>query len=225
MKGVRYYRCNSRHSLMDPNLWCRGTIPAATAEERVWAAVERILQEPDLIITEVARQQTGADERREALMEALSGIEAALAKCDREEQRWAEAYAGDVINLLELKRHREQIAARREPLHAQQTSLQVELNAIGQALGRVESLIDYCTQVRQRLHAFDRTEKRIALEALDIRVAWIPEQPLQMQGSIPLGKITPVQSGQGVCRQQKRRTCRCQKSVAPASGKSATVRR
>jgi hypothetical protein len=56
----------------------------------------------------------------------------------------------------------------------------------------VESVIVYCAQVRQRLPAFDSTEKRMALEALGVRVTSIPERPLQVQGSIPLGEIMPV---------------------------------
>jgi hypothetical protein len=38
-------------------------------------------------------------------------IEAALAKCDREAQRWADAYAAEVINLAELKEYRAEIEA------------------------------------------------------------------------------------------------------------------
>jgi site-specific DNA recombinase len=91
MKGVRHYRCNGRTTLMDPAQWCRGHIKAAIAEERVWATVERLLQDPDLIVAEVTRQQAGADERRAALAQELSLVETGLAKCDREEQRWAEA--------------------------------------------------------------------------------------------------------------------------------------
>jgi site-specific DNA recombinase len=177
MKGVRYYRCNGRTTLMDPAQWCHGHIKAAIAEERVWATVERLLQDPDLIVAEVARQQAGADERHAALAQELSLVDTGLTKCDREEQRWAEAYAGEGINPQELKRYRNEIAMRRESLQAQQTSLLAELNAIGQAAGRVEALIEYRAQIHQRLHAFDTTEKRIALEALDLRVTWIPEQP------------------------------------------------
>jgi hypothetical protein len=61
----------------------------------------------------------------------LRVIEAALVQCDREEARWADAYAGEAIGLPELKRYHEQISARREPLHPQQTSLRAELEAIG----------------------------------------------------------------------------------------------
>src|ERR687887_362364 len=60
--------------------------------------------------TRLVRQQAGADERRAALAQELGLVEMGLAKCEREEQRWAEAYAGDVIHLRELKRYRGEIA-------------------------------------------------------------------------------------------------------------------
>jgi hypothetical protein len=38
----------------------------------------------------------------------------ALAKCDREAHRWADAYATEVINVAELKGYRAEIATRRQ---------------------------------------------------------------------------------------------------------------
>jgi hypothetical protein len=39
----------------------------------------------------------------------------------------------------------------------------------------------------------------VALQALDIRVSWMPGQPFTIQGSIPMGAIVDIPS--------KRRTC------------------
>jgi hypothetical protein len=57
-------------------------------------------------------------------------------------------------------------------------------------VGQVEALIDYCARVRERLQTFDVAEKRLAFEALDIRVTWTPGQPLTVTGTIPLD-MTP----------------------------------
>jgi hypothetical protein len=69
------------------------------------------------------------------------------------------------------------------------------VEAIGQTSGQLESLMSYCTLVRQRLQTFDGREKRLTLEALDIRVTWTPNEPLAIQGSSPLRDIVPVPSG------------------------------
>jgi hypothetical protein len=134
-------------------------------------------------------------ERLTALRQEIEVIEAGLAKCGREAQRWAEAYAAEVIGLPELQEYRRQIGTRRQQLQARQAALHAETGAIGETVGQVESLISYCEHVRERLHTFDEREKRLALEALDIRATWAPNQPLTIQGSIPLSEIVPVPSG------------------------------
>ena len=116
-------------------------------------------------------------------------IASGLTKCDREDQRWADAYAGEVINLAELKAYRADIELRRQSLLTEHAACQRQLDAIGTAVQHVDALTDYCARVRQRLQTFAEAEKRIAFEALNIHVRWTPGDPLQMEGSIPIGHI------------------------------------
>ncbi len=171
------------------------TMPRA----RVWHAIEHVLQQPDLIAAEVQRQQAGADERRTDIQREISLLEDALAKCDREEQRWAQAYIAEVINLAELKGYRAEIAARRESILTQRQQLQTTLDTIGQAVEHVEALIDYCERVRQKLQTFDAAEKRLAFAALNVRITWTPEQPLAIEGTIPIGEIVPLSLYRDFC--------------------------
>jgi hypothetical protein len=132
-------------------------------------------------------------------MREISLLDDALAKCHREEQRWAQAYIAEVINLGELKDYRAKIAARRASILTQRQHLQAKLDTVGQALEHVEALIGYCERVRQKLQTFDAAEKRLAFEALNVRVTWTPGEPLAIEGTIPLGKIVPL-SFQGLRR-------------------------
>jgi len=100
----------------------------------------------------------------------------------------------EVINLTELKGYRAEIEARRQSLQAEQAACQRQLEAIGAAVQQVDALIADCARVRQQLQTFDQAEKRLAIEALDIRVSWIPEQPLTIQGNIPFGQIATIPS-------------------------------
>jgi hypothetical protein len=103
-----------------------------------------------------------------------------------------------VISLPELKEYRQEIAARRQKLELRHAGLHAEVEAIGQTSSQLESLMNYCTLVRQCLQTFDGREKRLTLEALDIRVTWTPNELLAIQGSIPLSDIVPVPSGWAV---------------------------
>jgi hypothetical protein len=194
----RYYTCNSQHQFLDPALRCRGSIRADVIEPKVWGTVLRVLEDPELIAAKVARQGASAEVQRAAIMQQLALIDSALAKCDREAQRWADAYAAEVINLDELRACRREIEARRQSLQGEQEGCQRQLDAIGATVQQVDALTGYCARVRERLQAFDHVEKRRAIEALDIRVHWTPGEPLAVQGSIPLESIADIPSGWSV---------------------------
>jgi hypothetical protein len=176
-RDIRYYRCGSRHSILEPMLRCSGSLRADTVEAQVWGAIVRVLEHPELIAAEIARQQASTDERRAEIRQQWALIEAALTKCERELQRWADAYAAEVINLAELKGYRADIEARRQSLMTEHAACQRQMDAIGEAAQHVEALTAYCARVRQHLQTFDGAEKRVALQALDIRVSWMPGQP------------------------------------------------
>lgn len=187
-RGRRYYRCASRNAIVDRQLQCRGSLEANDVESRVWVAVERILNDPDVIQAEVARQHAEADHTRAEILPQLELLETALGKCDREETRWAEAYAAEVINIRELKAYRADIALRRQRLHAERVAVQAGLDAIGHLDSQAQALVAYCERVRQNLRTFTAAERRRALDALDVRVSWTPGEPLTIAGTIPLSE-------------------------------------
>jgi hypothetical protein len=84
---------------------------------------------------------------------------------------------------------------RRESIITQHRQLQTTLDTIGRAVEHVDALIGYCERVRQKLQTFDAAEKRLAFEALDVRITGAPGQPLAIEGTIPLGEIVPIPMG------------------------------
>jgi site-specific DNA recombinase len=193
--GFRYYICNSHFQSMDPALRCSGSLRADVAETQVWEAIVELLEHPEIITAEVAKQQASAEEQREAVRQELAHTEAELVKCDRAQQRWNDAYEAEIISLEELKVYRADLAASRQSLLLLKAERQTKLEAIGQAAERVESLFEYCARVRQELKTFTMAEKRRACEALDIAVQWVPGKPLAIQGSIPLDSIVTSPAG------------------------------
>jgi hypothetical protein len=169
-------------------------VRANVIEADVWQAVLRVLEDPELMAAEVARQRANAGDQRTEIVRQVAVIEAALATCDREAERRANAYAAAVIDLDELKGYWVDIQARRQSLQAEWDACQRQLDAIGAGVEQVDALTGYCARVRQRLQDFDMAEKRRAIEALDLRVRWSPAQPLVIQGSIPLESIADIPS-------------------------------
>jgi site-specific DNA recombinase len=190
--GSRRYSWNSLRTPHDPEHTCRGSVAAEEVERQVWAAVVRVLEEPELIAAEVAKQETTAEDQRAEIRQQVALVETALTKCDREAQRWADTYAAEVINLAELKVYRAEIEGRRQSLLAEREACERRMEAIGAAVQQVEALIDYCARVRAALQSFAAVEKRRAFDALDIRVTWTPGQPPKIQGTIPIDTIMPI---------------------------------
>jgi hypothetical protein len=186
--GTRRYRCTRpRWQITEHDLpFCKGSIKAETLERQVWEAVERVLREPDLIRAEIERQHGDIETRHAAIARERQLITTALARCDRDQTRWEQAYLGDVIDLGEFKAKRAELDARRASLQAEHQRLDQESEALDQAHCDATALAGYCAQVQANLDVLDMPKKRTALQALDIRVHWIPGEPLQIEGSIPV---------------------------------------
>jgi site-specific DNA recombinase len=184
----RRYRCSSAWTL-PPGERCRVSVKADAIEQDVWAAVERTLMQPDIIAAEVSKHQGTADVQLQDLTAQQRILEAALQRCDRQEQRWHDAYAGEVIDLGEYKMRRAEVATTRQTLQAECEDLDMQVEAIQIARANVETLTEYCVRIREQLATFSVNEKRLALEALAIHVTYEPDQSPRITGAIPLGAI------------------------------------
>jgi chromosome segregation ATPase len=190
-RGHRYYRCTSAVVELDPARRCRRSLRADDTETRVWSTMMQILEHPELVAAEVAKRQASMHEQEAAIDQELRIVERELAECDREVQRRAEAYAGEVINLAELRAYRAEIDERRQSWTYQREDLAQRREAALQAVDQVGALIDYCERVRNRLRTFSVDEQHVAFDALALKVYWTPgeEKDLRIEASIALESI------------------------------------
>ncbi len=187
-QGKRRYRCSRPRWQIgenDPPL-CGGSVYADILETQVWDAVEAVLRDPRTIAAEVVRQHADFEARHQALDRETQLLTTALARCERDLKRWEDAYLGEAIILEDFKTKKAEIDARRDSLHVERTSLEERARQLDQQRVDAEALVGYCRQVQGNLAQLDIPTKWKALEALDIVVTWEPEQPLQIQGSIPM---------------------------------------
>jgi site-specific DNA recombinase len=82
-----YYRCASWANGTVPSDRCYGQPRVDEVDNQVWAAVVRLLEQPELIAQEVQRQHDTADDQRAKVQRELTLIEAGLTKCQREQQK------------------------------------------------------------------------------------------------------------------------------------------
>jgi site-specific DNA recombinase len=193
-RNIRYYKCSSHYATLNAAAWCRGSIRADDAETKVWGKIEQLLQHPELVTQEVLHYQHASDQAQREIMHELQLVSAALGRCDREEQRWAEAYAAEVIDLKQFQGYKAEIEIRRQSLFAQQAECKRSQSEAQELLQHGQSLIDYWSRVREHLRAFTLEEKRLAFEALDLKIAWTPGEPLRIQACIPIDPTMSIPS-------------------------------
>jgi hypothetical protein len=95
----------------------------------------------------------------------------------------------------DFKTKKAEVMTRRASLECEMTRLDEQQQLLEQVELETALLVEYCQRVREILHQFDFPEKRLALDALNIRVVWHPEKPLDIQGAIPVETQGAISGG------------------------------
>ena len=146
----------------------------------------RILEHPDVVQAEVAKQQATIETQIVALDAELTDVNARLARIEQEDRRLVEAYVGGAFTPAELKIYRADVTAKRTSVEAYRQELMGRREALQHQTGQSEALVEYCQRVRAELRTFSLEEQHLAFDALALRVTWFHQQPLQIEVSIPI---------------------------------------
>jgi site-specific DNA recombinase len=183
-RGRRMYRCASREKPSGPCGALR--VPVDLVETGVWAEIERLLQDPQVIAQEVERRRAigpdpalradqDAHQRRLAILDKKQGQ---LLRAFREEEEAPLPWDLLRRELAALEQEKSQIAR-------DLATLVQRLAAQEEATTHLESLTAYCRRVAEHLASFGFDDKRMALEALDVRVM-ANGREWRLTGSIPM---------------------------------------
>jgi site-specific DNA recombinase len=109
----RRYRCGRRpyQDVVTPHT--HRIVAAAQIEPLVWEAVERALNQPDIIAAELEQRRDGTSAMQANLDRERQQYQRQLAQCDRDLQRWEAAYLGEAIDLADFKAKKADVDARR----------------------------------------------------------------------------------------------------------------
>jgi site-specific DNA recombinase len=201
--GERYerrrYRCLGKREMNAPVNRCdnRGWT-ADKLEPLVWAQIERVLGNPELIIAEMEKQRQDADQL--GVLEAeLRQVERQLRMLDRDQAQllqWALKGFPEETVVIENKK----INAKRETLRARRAELAVEIKASQEAAVSVPKLEQFVRSMKERLATLDFETKRMTLDMLDIKV-WLDGDNIEITGVLPIADdvIVTTQSGDRGC--------------------------
>ncbi len=186
VRGKRYenrrYRCSGSLRLVEPINHCHNKSWAAdTLESLVWSQIERVLDNPELIINEVEKQHQDANQLGVLEVE-LQQLERQLRALDRDQEQllqWALKGFPEETVVTENKRINEKCNS----LQAQKAELETQIKASQEAAISLPKLEHFVEILRQKLTTLDFETKRLVLDMLNIKV-WLDGHNVEITGII-----------------------------------------
>jgi len=191
---ARRYKCIGGRKMDYPLSTCDNkSWSADKLEALVWAQIERVLDNPELIINEIEKQRQDANQLG-VLEDELQLIERHLKALDRDQEQllqWALKGFPDNMVIAENKR----INEKRDILEAQKAELETRTKASQEATVSLPKLERFVELMRQKLTTLDYETKRMALDMLNIKV-WLDGDNVEITGTLPIleGAIVTMQS-------------------------------
>lgn len=190
--GKRVYRCPSRFT---PHGSCGGTrINSEKCELIVWEKVETILNDPSVITTEIERRKAEGEDVRSTVLADIEATRRELKRVETEIGRIVSRAASAADDLWEI--FEKELSAKREAkrrLEGMVIEAEARLAAEDADAASLTTLSEYCARVRDCLAEFGFAEKRLALEALGVKIRGNGRE-WQMDVSIPDAGLLPQSS-------------------------------
>ena len=182
---VPYYQCPGQDRIVSPAKCQNRRWNANRLEELVWQQIEALLTQPEIVLGGL---KTRVDDANEAshLERELAEVSRRLKALDREQEQllqWALKGFPEGTVIAENKRINEQ----RDVLKQRRIELENRIEQARQTEVNFESIERFCDLVRQNLGDFTFEDKRLALEALQVKV-WVDGNNMNIEGAIPVGE-------------------------------------
>jgi len=185
--SYRYYRCRSTWPTSTRPKTCDGTyIRADRLEEAVWNKIRQILQDPEMIIAEIKRQQGGSS----VIEEETARLEASVRRLEEQEHRLIRLFGIGEVTEEYVTREVRQVKKAREILERDLFQLREQRREIISLDGLSEQVLAFCSRIAKRIDELGFDEKRAALSALQIRIVVGRDGNARLKGAIPKNLAT-----------------------------------
>jgi len=183
-KLVRRYRCSGKLKMVVPVNRCGNkSWQADKLEALVWKQIEHVLNNPELIITEIEKQRQGTNQLS-VLGDELKQVERQLKALARDQEQllqWALKGFPEETVVAENER----INEKRNSLQTQKAELEAQIKASQEASVSLPKLKRFIELIRQKLTTLDYDTKRLALDMLNIKV-WLDGHDIEITGTLPI---------------------------------------
>ncbi len=183
-RTIGYYRCHGKLRITAPVNRCHNkNWRADEIEPLIWKEIERVLDNPEFIVTAIKKQRDDAGNLG-ILETELQRVEKQLKTLDREQKQllqWALKGFPEETVVAENKRINES----RINLESQKKELEITIKESREAAVSLPKLESYVQLIRSKLATLDFDMKRLALDMLNIKVG-IDGLNIEVTGTIPV---------------------------------------
>jgi len=187
---IRYYRCPGKNRITAPvNRCLNKNWRADKIEALVWRNIEAVLDNPELIITEIEKQR-GEANNIGILESELQQVQRQLKALDREQKQllqWALKGFPEEQIVAENKR----INKERSSRESREAELERQIQESLEAIISIPKMKEYIRLMQKKLTTLDFDMKRLALDMLNIKV-WLDDRSVEITGVIPVEKADVV---------------------------------
>ncbi len=182
IKHYQYYRCSSSFRI-NANPCPNHSWKADQLEAIVWQQVESILANPKVIVAGIETVREDAKQATSHIVE-LETIEARLAELGKEQQQLLQ-WAIKGFPEATITQENERINNDRKRLKERKAEIEAKIESARLAGVNIDDIIKACSLVRDNLGDLSFENKRLALEALNIRIL-LGESKISIEGAIPV---------------------------------------
>ncbi|MBA7702462.1 hypothetical protein ES703_111230 [subsurface metagenome] len=179
----RYYRCSGNLQMVSPVRCGNRNLPADKVEGLIWKEVERLLSQPQLVLSELERKRIEVGEKN-LVEQELQEVNRRLKTVDREQDQLLQ-WALKGFPEKSVIRENEKFNRQRVELKERRVELETRIDQAKQAEVDMAGIERFCELVRQNLRDFTFEDKKLALEALRLEV-WVDGDTLRVLGSMPV---------------------------------------
>ena len=178
-----YYECPRKSKVVSAEKCPNETWRRDKLDELGWNRLEALLSDPEPLLAGIRAAETDS-EQAIYFTQTLSKVETKLTSLDEDQQHLLQHSLRGFPEGLVIKEN-QKINRDRAILLQQKSELEAKIKRVQQARLDVDNIKLACNIVNRNLGILTYEKKRLALEALGIKV-WIKNKELIMEGSIPI---------------------------------------
>lgn len=178
----RYYRCARSQRIVTPVPCSNRHCHAQRLEDIVWAEVEALISQPELVLAEIERRKQEASQAI-FLERDLAAIETELQHLKKRDEKLFRGWLWGQDEAF-IEREKLQLNKEREALGASKLQLERRIEQSKQFEVDVEAIQKACELIKSNMQTISYTERRFILETLQIRVLLDGDQ-VSIEGAIP----------------------------------------